>query len=83
VPFTIIWPEPVLDQLRKLDRSIVKRIFAAVTRLEENPDRWVKRIVNSPYYSFRVGDYRIIVDIQKKELIVLVVKVGHRKNVYE
>jgi mRNA interferase RelE/StbE len=82
VPFKIIWPEPVLNQLRKLDRSIVKRIFEAVTRLEENPDRWVKRIVNSPYYSFRVGDYRIIVDIQMQELIVLVIKVGHRKNVY-
>ena len=83
MPFTIIWPEPVLNQLRKLDRSIVKRIFEAITRLEENPGRWVKRIVNSPYYSFRVGDYRIIVDIQKEELIVLVVKVGHRKNVYD
>jgi mRNA interferase RelE/StbE len=82
VKFEIVWPDHVLEQLNKLDRSIVKRIYDAVGRLENNPSRWVSRIVNSPYYKMRVGDYRVIIDIQGKQLRILVVRVGHRKNIY-
>ena len=81
--FEIVWPDSVLEELAKLDRSIAKRIFDAVGRLENNPSRWVSRIVNSPYYKMRVGDYRVILDIQGKQLRVLVVRVGHRKNIYK
>jgi mRNA interferase RelE/StbE len=83
VKFEIIWPDNVLEQLAKLDRSIAKRIYEAVGRLENNPSRWVSRIVNSPYYKMRVGDYRVILDIQGKQLRILVVRVGHRKNIYK
>jgi mRNA interferase RelE/StbE len=83
VKFVIIWPDNVLEQLAKLDRSIAKRIFEAVGRLENNPSRWVSRIVNSPYYKMRVGDYHVILDIQGKQLRILVVRIGHRKNIYK
>lgn len=81
--FEIIWPDYVLRQMNKLDRSIVKRIYIAVGKLENDPSRWVTRLVNSPYYKMTVGDYRVIVDIQGKQLRVLVVRVGHRKNIYK
>ena len=81
--FQIVWPGHVLEQLNKLDRSIAKRIYEAVGRLENNPSRWVSRIVNSPYYKMRVGNYRVILDIQGKLLRILVVRVGHRKNIYK
>jgi len=83
VKFEIAWPEYVLNQMAKLDRSIAKRIFKAVGKLENDPSRWVNRIVNSLYYKMRVGDYRVILDIQGRQLRILVVKVGHRKNVYK
>ena len=81
--FEIVWPDYVLKQMGKLDRTIARRIYAAVGRLENNPSRWVSRLVNSPYYKMTVGDYRVILDIQGKQLRVLVVRVGHRKNVYK
>ena len=81
--FEIVWPDYVLEQMAKLDRSIAKRIFKAVDRLENDPSRGVSRIVNSPYDKLRVGDYRVILDIQGRQLRILVVKVGHRKNVYK
>ncbi|MBA3045956.1 MAG: type II toxin-antitoxin system RelE/ParE family toxin [Candidatus Thermoplasmatota archaeon] len=81
--FEIVWPDSVLKQMNKLDRSIVKRIYEAVDKLENDPSRWVSRLVNSPYYKMTVGDYRVILDIQGKQLRVLVVKVGHRKNIYK
>jgi mRNA interferase RelE/StbE len=80
--FEIIWSGPAIQQLKKLDRSIAKRIFDAVSRLEKNPTRRVRRIVNSPYYRLRVGDYRVIIDIRENELTVIVIKIGHRKNIY-
>ncbi|MCJ2512387.1 MAG: type II toxin-antitoxin system RelE/ParE family toxin [Candidatus Thermoplasmatota archaeon] len=80
--FEIIWADSAVRQLRKLDRSVAKRVFDAVGRLKESPHRWLTRIVNSPYHRLRVGDYRVIVDIQESRLRVLVLKVGHRKSVY-
>jgi mRNA interferase RelE/StbE len=83
VTFEIIWSDSAFKQLKKLDRSVANRVFDAVTRLREGPDRWVSRIVNSPYYKLRVGDYRVILDIRRKELRVLVLKVGHRRRIYD
>ncbi|UCD92307.1 MAG: type II toxin-antitoxin system RelE/ParE family toxin [Methanobacteriota archaeon] len=80
--FEIIWSDSAVRQLKKLERAIAKRIFDAVTKLEKDPTRWVSRIVNSPYFRLRVGDFRVIIDIQKRELRVLVLKVGHRRSVY-
>ncbi|MCK5290901.1 MAG: type II toxin-antitoxin system RelE/ParE family toxin [Thermoplasmata archaeon] len=81
--FEIIWSQSTLKQLKKLDRSVAKRIVDAVDKLLVDPHRVVSRIVNSSYFRLRVGDYRVLVDIQRKELRVLVLKVGHRKSVYD
>lgn len=83
MPFKIIWSDSAVRELKKLDRSVAKRIFNAVSKLRENPYRFVGKIVNSPYYKLRVGDYRIILDIQKGELRVLVLIVGHRRKIYK
>ena len=83
MPYEIIWSDSAINQLKKLDRPVAKRIFQAVSRLEDVPARLVTRIVNSPHYRMRVGDYRVILDIQEKRLRVLVLKVGHRKKIYK
>ena len=83
MPFEIIWSDSAVKELKKLDRSVAKRIFNAVSRLREDPFRAVGKIVNSPYYKLRVGDYRVILDIQKGELRVLVLIVGHRRKIYK
>ncbi len=83
MPFKIIWSDSAVSKLKKLDRSVAKRIFNAVSRLQENPLRAVGKIVNSPYYKLRVGDYRVIVDIDKGRLRILVLIIGHRKNIYK
>ena len=82
MPFEIIWSEPALKELRKIDRTIAKRIFDGVSELREEPYRKVIRLVNSPYFRMRIGDYRIILDIQGDRMRVLVLKLGHRKNAY-
>ncbi len=81
--FEVIWSDPAIRQLKKLDRSVARRIFDKVGELAENPHRFVQKLVNSPYYRLRVGDYRVILDIQGEVLRILVLKVGHRASIYD
>ena len=81
--FEIIWSASAIKDIKKIQRAVAKRIFDAITRLKEEPYHNTIKLANSPYYRLRVGDYRIILDIQKKQLRILIIKVGHRKRIYE
>ena len=80
--FHIIWSEPAVRQLRKLDGTVARRIVERVGELRENPYRLVTKLVNSPYYRLRVGDYRVILDVEGATLRILVLKVGHRGTIH-
>ncbi len=81
--FEIMWSDSAIRQLRKLDRTIARRIFYKVGELADKPHRHVQRLVNSRFYRLRVGDYRVILDIQEALLRILVLKVGRRESIYE
>lgn len=75
-------------ELRKLDRQVALRIVKflreRVAVLDE-PRSIGQALVGSSlgdYWKYRVGDYRIIVDIQDARLCVLVVRIGNRREVY-
>ncbi len=70
-------------QLKKLERSLQERIISALERARIRPEAHFKKLVGEDAYSLRVGHYRIIADIERKKLIVLVIKIGHRKKVYK
>ena len=82
MPFEIIWSDSAAGQLKKLDRTVARRIFDKVGELRETPHRFVRKVANSRFYRLRVGDYRVILDIQEAVLRILVLKVGHRKSIY-
>lgn len=82
--FNIIWSKKALSQMKELPYLISKRIYEKVSQLTSNPlSLNVRRLVGLPYYRLRVGDYRVIFDIQRSELIILIVKVGYRKDIYK
>ena len=81
--FQIIWSDLAIRQLKKLDRPIARRIFDKVGELAVAPRRFVQKLVNSPYYRLRVGDFRVILDIQGDVLRILVLKLGHRESIYD
>ncbi len=82
--FQIIWSELAAKELKKLDKTVAKRIFKKVSELNENPYHFdVTKMVGDPYFRLRVGDYRVIFDIQNDMLRILILKVGHRKKVYK
>jgi mRNA interferase RelE/StbE len=81
--YEILFSELALKQLRKLEKSVQKRIVAALERIRIRPEAYVTKLVGDPGYRLRVGDHRVIMDIEGQQLRVLVLKIGHRKNVYD
>ena len=67
--------------LDKLDQDVRKRIKRKLEELQEYPERG-NHLRYSVFWSLRVGDYRIIYEIYKKEQKVIILFIGHRKDVY-
>jgi mRNA interferase RelE/StbE len=75
-------PTKYLEKLR--DKSLLRRLTQSMKILGENPrpNGSVKLAGPEPLYRIRVGDYRIIYEIRESELLILVVAIGHRREIY-
>ncbi|MGL4743457.1 MAG: type II toxin-antitoxin system RelE family toxin [Dermatophilaceae bacterium] len=71
-------------QLGKLDTPARRRVQAAIELLRENPrPRGASQLVGGAgEWRVRTGDYRVVYDIRDDVLVVLVVAVGHRRDIY-
>jgi len=79
--YEIIFSASALKELKKLEREVQQKIISALERLRIRPERYVTKLVGDPGYRLRVGQYRVIMDIDKGKLMILVIKVGHRKSI--
>ena len=70
--------------LRKIPKSDQKRIADKIDDLSENlPDPATTKMKgDNPFHRIRVGDYRIIYEIHGHILLIVILKIGHRKEVY-
>jgi mRNA interferase RelE/StbE len=71
-------------QFRALERSTQLRLARHIDSLATNPrPRGVKKLVGEEdIYRLRAGDYRIVYQIRDKSLLVLILRVGHRSEIY-
>ena len=69
--------------LKKLNKEDSKRIISTLERCKIRPHSHIKKLVSSPYFRLRVGDYRVILDIKAGKLLIIVVEIGHRRNIYK
>lgn len=82
--YKITFKKSVAKDLRKIAKIEVKRILARIDELANDPrGDGCAKLSAQERYRVRVGLYRIIYEIQDLKLIVQVVKVGHRSNVYK
>ena len=73
-----------LREIRKVDRSVQPRIQGAIALLALDPRPPASRPLRGrPGYRLRVGDYRIIYTIDDGVLLIVVVTLGHRRDVYQ
>ena len=81
--FDIEFSKSSEKQLFKLEKDIQKRVVSTLDRIRVRPYPHVKKLVGNPYFRLRVGEYRVILDIQENKLLIFVVEIGHRKNIYK
>ena len=82
--FSIVWSKKASHQLEKLAFSIKKIIHQKVGELADDPySKDVKKLRGMDYFRLRVGDYRVIFEIERNHLRILILLIGHRKNIYK
>jgi mRNA interferase RelE/StbE len=81
--YDIRFTHTAAKQFSKLEKGIQERVINTLERARIRPEAYFIRLVGDPGYKLRVGDYRVIADIDKGVLLILVIKVGHRKNIYK
>lgn len=86
--YKIVFTEKAKKQLQKLDRPIAALIIGWLEKnIEgcENPRIHGKGLLEnkSGLWRYRIGNYRVICEIQDKEIIILVLEIGHRKDIYK
>jgi len=74
--------EFVVRYLEKAPQEIRKRIFSRLSLSKDNPFHFFERLTGRADFRMRVGDYRVIADIDRHNKKILVTLIGHRKDVY-
>ena len=82
--YRIEWKKSARKELKRLDRPIIPRILKLVETLAEDPHPPGSCKIIGARNTFRIrsGDYRIVYSIHEEVLIVQIIRVGHRKEVY-
>ncbi|HIJ07363.1 MAG: Plasmid stabilization system [Methanomicrobiales archaeon 53_19] len=80
--YTIVWTDKSRKNLETLPKDTAARIIERVDAIREDPFQHIDRLAGSAWYKYRVGKYRVILDIKRNTLIIYVIKVGQRKVVY-
>lgn len=81
--FEIIYDEEAVKFLEKIEKNIRKRIYNKIISTKENPFHYFERLTGRSEWKLRVGDYRIIADINETTKKISILIIGHRKNIYK
>ena len=86
--YSVLFTQKAKKQLSKLDRNIAKLIASWLKKNLEgcvNPRIHGKALVanKAGQWRYRVGDYRILAEIRDEEVIILVLQIGHRREIYK
>lgn len=82
--YAVVLSKKAQKQLDKLSDHIAEPIFEAIVGLEENPrPKGYIKLKGRDGCRIRVGNYRVIYDIYDNELVVDIITLGHRKDIYE
>lgn len=82
--YAVEFTKSAQKELKKLPKDVGRRITKAIYTLSNDPTKGsVRPMVGGKSWRLRVGDYRVIYDIQDGKLTVLIIRVRHRRDVYK
>ena len=82
MPFDVEYSPDSLIQLESFDKLMARRIVKKIESTKADPYRYFKRLIGRPESKLRVGDYRVIAEIDEKEHKIFIRSIGHRRDVY-
>jgi len=74
---------PSVSKFIQKNRSLAWRIERKLRQLKENPFLYLEHFVGQSFYKLRIGQYRALIDVDKKRKLVFVRHRGHRKKIYK
>lgn len=81
--YELKWDKKALDFLSKLEKDMRDRIWNKLQACKIEPFRYLEHLEEIDGFKLRVGDYRLIIDVDNKANLIIINKIGHRKNIYE
>lgn len=78
----IKWSSTAEKQLSKIDEKNAQRIVTKLEEIIENPHAFTEKLQGFDLYKLRVGDYRVIMNLELQKMIIFVVETGHRSKIY-
>ncbi|HOH29069.1 MAG TPA: type II toxin-antitoxin system RelE/ParE family toxin [Candidatus Hydrogenedentes bacterium] len=83
--YKIQWKSSAAREVRKLPKDVIQRVIQRIEALVQNPfPSGARKMATVPgAFRLRVGDYRIIYRVYDKELVIEVIRVGHRRDIYD
>ena len=81
--YELIFDNKAIESLESLPRELRKRIFDKLMVAKENPAHFFERLEGRQDYKLRVGDYRVIADINNNLGRIEITLIDHRKKVYK
>ncbi len=83
MPWQISWSDQAVRDLATLDRAAARRIVTKREIVSANPRRRFVRLVGADECKLRVGDYRVLAELDHATKRIMVSRVGHRSKVYQ
>lgn len=81
--YKLKFDEKALNSIANFPNNIKERIIKKLKKAKLNPFHYFEKLSGRSEYKLRVGDYRVIADIDNKEILILILFADHRKRVYK
>lgn len=81
--YKVVFTQRALKDLENIDKEMQNRIATKLKEYSKEPLRYARKLISPQIgtYRFRVGDYRVIFDIDHENIVIL--RIGHRKSIYK
>ena len=81
--YEVVFDPEALDFLGKAQKNLARRIWDKIMSTKADPHHFFERLAGRDDYKMRIGDYRVIADINESAKRIEILMIGHRKKVYK
>ena len=81
--YNTVFDEKAIEFLEKIEKNTRKRIYNKIISTKENPFHYFERLSGRNEWKLRVGNYRVIADIDEIKNKIFIAVIDHRKNIYK